>query len=180
MNQGGFQLLRKYWYNPAVKRILTISACIFAILMALFVQLPQHKVTTPEPIPTQLPLKTPQPSLKTTPISGDNLFAWVNSWRKTNGYNEYKKSEFACSIAEKRLPEIKVNWSHEGFYYGKYCTDCYLSENLSKNFFYEPDAPLILDAWVNSASHLENLKKDYTHSCIKCESGFCVHIFSYR
>lgn len=170
----------------AMKLPEVVIVCILIILAALFIEFPKNDEIRTEFIPVK-PSSSLDSGLRPSPIlikerpliSGDKLFERVNVWRNTNGYPEYKLSKFACSITEKRLPEIKLNWSHAGFYYKKYCENCYLSENLSKNFYYEADVPLVMDAWLNSPSHLENLKKDYSHGCIECESGFCVHIFSY-
>ncbi len=135
------------------------------------------KVNSVKPAPvvaTQVP--TIAPTL--APINADDLFQIVNEWRFQNDYPAYKKSEFACSVAEKRLPEVKNNWSHDGFSYEKYCKSCYLGENLAKGYI---DAGTTLHKWLMSPSHKKNLTQDYTHSCIKCDNtheNYCVQIFA--
>lgn len=125
----------------------------------------------------EIPTSTPTPS----PLNADKLFQLVNDWRVQNGYQAYKESEFACNIALKRLPETKINWSHDKFIQdvqaGRYCsTTCYLGENLAKEYISESDT---LTAWINSPEHLRNLKASYTHSCIKIDGMYTVQIFSY-
>lgn len=134
-------------------------------------------VVTTTVTPTQFP--TPTPAI----ISSDKLFQLVNKWRVQNGYQAYKKSEFAESIATERLLESKQVWTHEKFIEdaeaNKYCTDCYLGENLSRNILSESET---LDAWLNSPSHKANLERSYTHSAIVCDNtveNYCVHIFSF-
>lgn len=128
-------------------------------------------------IPTVAPTEMPTPTLP-IPFSADRLFQLVNDWRVKEGYQPYIESEFACNVASKRLPEVEVNWSHEGFYYGRFCKDCWLAENLADSIQYYSEEHT-LSSWLKSASHAANLKTPYTHSCIECSSGYCVHIFSY-
>lgn len=171
-------ILSQSRYNRPVKRILIISACIFAIAMAVFVKLPEKTIVQPVPVPSLKPVYTPVASPKTPDISADILFTLVNAWRSENGYLEYKISPTACTFAQTRVKEIQTDFSHDGLYVHakELPSGSYISENLSEGFNYAYET---MDAWVKSPTHLDNLKKDYTHSCIKCEKGYCVHIFSY-
>lgn len=114
------------------------------------------------------------------PDDADDLFQTVNEWRIKEGYQPYKKSEVACSFALKRLPQVKTDWEagHKGFYElaKSYPSNTYWGENLAKGFIFTDRT---LNGWLNSPLHRENLEKPFTHSCIKCDSGFCVQIFSY-
>lgn len=122
-------------------------------------------VSTPTPIPI---------------VNGDKLFDLINDWRTNRGFSIYEKSELTCRIASQRLDEVKANFSHEGFSSERLCNDeCSLAENLIKDRYSEQDS---LYGWTYSPLHLENLEKNYTHSCVKCSNtpeNICVHIFSY-
>lgn len=112
-------------------------------------------------------------------LSADKLFQIVNEWRVKEGYQQYEKSEFTCEISNQRLPEIKINFNHAGFSAERFCPkdlDCKIGENLVEGYNSEEEA---FNSWLNSPTHRNNLESDYTHSCIKCDSGYCVHIFSY-
>ena len=112
-----------------------------------------------------------------SPISADRLFDTVNKWRVDNGYPAYIKSDLLCQIAEKRLKQIKTDWSHDGFMSDDVnCGEvkCHLGENLAKDINMEG---LVLTEWLKSPKHLENLKYNYKYSCIKSEDNFVVHIF---
>ena len=62
-----------------------------------------------------LPTAYPYPTVTVEPFSADKLFQYVNDWRIEEGYQPYIKSEFACNIADIRLPQVKVDWSHDKF-----------------------------------------------------------------
>lgn len=131
--------------------------------------------TSPSPTPIQKRITSfPTPKL----LYADNLFQLVNEWRTKEGYQPYVKSEFACKFADLRIPQVKKNWSHEGFtdLHLQLAPDTWAAENLGKNFSYPSE---MLQGWLISPSHRKNLEDSYTHSCIKCDSGYCVHIFTY-
>lgn len=87
-------------------------------------------------------------------------------------YNYFIWSQQLCDSANDRLPEIKTNWSHEGFYIERWDMSFNeIGENLSRDF----DAPQVVPAWLNSASHKANLDYGYTHHCLVCEDTYCVH-----
>lgn len=150
------------------------------VLCALIVIVGVYKV-----LDMVFPIKPkPAPIPYTEPIvNADKLFQIVNEWRSQNGYQPYKKSDFAKSVATSRLPEVKIVWSHDKFlsdmHSGKLCDGCTLGENLAKGYSTENQA---LQSWLNSPSHRENLERPYTHSAIVCSNtaeNYCVHIFSY-
>lgn len=115
---------------------------------------------------------TPSPALTKW-----GVLAIIQEWRLKNNLPEYRISDSMCRIADKRLDQIKVNFSHDGFYADDLCDRwCSIAENLaegaSSGFNY-------MLAWERSASHSANLKKDYTHTCVATDGDYIVHIFGY-
>ena len=157
-----------------MKLLLIVFALIVGAVLALGLRIYQSQ-TTEYPIPTQAIMPSPTPAL----LDADNLFQTVNNWRIEENYQPYIKSDFACNIATIRLPEVKENWSHNGFHASRFCTNCWLAENLAQGYFNANQKQQLLDDWLDSPSHRKILELEYTHSCIKCDSGYCVHIFSY-
>ncbi len=105
------------------------------------------------------------------------LFDLVQTYRTSHGLSAYIKSEFLCDIARTRLPEVKTNWSHEGFTAARFCNDsCWMGENLAK---YEGNAQNTLNAWLNSPGHKEALDHNYTHSCLISDGIYTVEEFGY-
>lgn len=113
-------------------------------------------------------------------LNEEKLFELTNKWRLENSLNSYVKSELLCGFANKRLEEIKLDFSHNGFnsksqdflVATKYDS---IGENIAKDYVSEEKT---LEGWLNSPSHLKALEADYTDSCIKCGDRYCVHIFA--
>lgn len=149
-----------------MKIVTWIVVTVFLLLLAKYLA---DVTTAPIKPSTTVPTLYPTPYV----FSEDRLWDLIQNWKKP----PYEKSEFLCSIASTRLEEVKANWSHQGFEADRFCTgDCYIGENLVKNFSYEPVA---FNSWLTSASHRENLDANYTHSCLKCSDSTCVQIFGY-
>lgn len=112
------------------------------------------------------------------PENEDDLFQTVNEWRVQTNRLAYKKSEATCDFASVRAPQLKTDYSHNGFYeHAKNLPKGqYFSENIAAGYIY---ADQTLKGWLASPPHRKALEADYTHSCIKCDSGYCVQIFSY-
>lgn len=102
----------------------------------------------------------------------------VQKWRKSNGLDEYKIDASLCKYAEMRLNDISINFSHDAFLASR-SAQIYndnqqfqsLAENLSSGI--NP-----LPAWINSPTHLKNLKENYQYTCVKCKNNNCVQLFA--
>jgi len=115
------------------------------------------------------------PDVTYYPLTDEAIWAEVQGWRMTENKPIYIKDDQACELAQKRLEETKLNWSHDGFW-DEDCLGCsYWGENLARGFV---SADAMLEAWLNSPKHAENLNSPYfTHSCIAHDSGYVVHFF---
>lgn len=161
-----------------VKKLIIILFIVNILLVGKILFLPQQAISvTPKasPTPTDFPSQGP--------FDADRLFQLVNNWRIENGYQPLIKSDFACKIANIRLPQIKEVFSHIEFLRAmknnEYCKDCSLGENLAENYYYQPDEKKALNDWIASPSHKANLTSTYTHACIVADQGYIVNIFSY-
>jgi uncharacterized protein YkwD len=112
--------------------------------------------------------------IKLDTLNEDKLWDTVQDWRIANNLTPYIKDEELCILARMRLPEIKKDWSHNGWLnrlpsrYSKY------AENLARGY---TDETAVLDAWLKSASHAANLKDNYTNSCIQTDDTYAVQLF---
>lgn len=120
---------------------------------------------------------TPMDVFKTPPqIDEDDLLSAVNTWRSESNFTAYKKSDILCGYATRRVKEIQVNWSHDGFEnMPRIDSFQILGENLSKDFY---TSNKTLNSWLNSPSHKKNLTENFTYTCIRCENNHCVQIFA--
>lgn len=112
-------------------------------------------------------------------LDENKLMNLVQAWRVKNNLPEYTKSIKTCGVASIRLDEVSNDFSHDSFLKRSKQEDYWgynhVGENLAKDHRSEN---LMLDAWLNSASHEANLKDNYTESCIRCSGSTCVQIFA--
>ena len=109
-------------------------------------------------------------------INEQKLFDLIQKYRYENYLPTYSKSDFLCNIADKRLQQIKTDFSHIIFSTSHYCDNCVISENLAKDFH---DEQVLFTAWLNSPTHAQILKVPYTYSCLKTDGNNTVQIFGY-
>ncbi len=115
-------------------------------------------------------LKSIQPRVLRT----NTLFTLIQGFRVNNGLQPYIEYQKLCDIADIRLKEIQVRFSHDGFSADRFCTNCFIGENLARNYV---DEQVVLDAWLASPKHAENLKRDFIFTCVRTGNGFAVQIF---
>jgi uncharacterized protein YkwD len=122
--------------------------------------------------PNSQPVLLDLSSLPTkSPITKDGLFTKLNKWRTNHGLGVLEESLFLCGVAETRLPEVKRDWSHDGFTGREFCDNCILGENLAKDMWSEED---VIEAWEKSTTHLEQLSTNYTHGCVETDGNIVV------
>lgn len=127
----------------------------------------------PKPLPTHEPVVIPE-------TTEDELWELVNNWKKEKYGYKYRSNQVLCKYAELRVDEIQKDWSHSGIFSKEEAIRSELNgvkiaENLSKGFRYEE---YVLESWLNSPSHRMNLEDEYSRSCIKCKSNYCVQLFA--
>lgn len=163
--------------EPVTTVIVTESTYVFIPTPA-----PVLPTAIPTPIPTSTPIPAPTVAVDASSYE-DRIWDVVQNWRTSQGLSAHAKDSRMCRLAELRLPEIKVNWSHDQFmnnaHYAEICpgNNCFsaMSENLSNGYYSEQEN---LNGWLNSPLHKEALQKNYTYSCIKCSDGYCVQEFA--
>lgn len=171
-------------YNAAMRKliysVILIAVAVISLEAVILYQDLKRPVTdTLEPSPTQTTTPTPYP-----PLNQDRLFELVQTWRVQNKLPKYQQNEALCQVAQMRAEDIQTNWSHKGFYEfadelkrtkPQFAGTYSLGENLAQDYLTEEEA---LEGWLNSPSHLKNLKAPYQFSCIRCVNGHCAHLFA--
>jgi uncharacterized protein YkwD len=137
---------------------------------------PLTPTPTPSPTPTVTPVPPtpipPKPTVAPTvakasaPVvtnsTGDYLLAKVNEYRKSLGLYEVKSDSNTCDFANKRAGEIVGNFNHDGFKNLPYPSVSKVTENIAM----EPSRDDVVNAWINSAPHAENMRADTPFVCI--------------
>lgn len=96
------------------------------------------------------------------------LFELVNLHREKQGLSPLLFDPSMCEYTKERLKEVHTGWSHDGFNRKKPpFRYTYAGENLSRGFLKESE---VVDGWINSPSHLENIiKPQYVRTCIEVD-----------
>lgn len=150
---------------------------------------------TPSPTPTIKPSPTPKPPITTVPTSaqpqtnitstppdvntndvGQNLLNQVNSFRAGKGLSAFSTNGYACAFAVTRANEITSNFSHEGFRsrieshtlpYPSY-------SSIGENIAMYSSSDQVIQAWIDSPEHNENLSKEVPFACIGKSGNYYV------
>lgn len=110
------------------------------------------------------------------PIDDNNLWLSLQEWRLKRGLNPYAKSDVLCKFAQTRVKQIKINYSHKGFFslHDTQYPAWSLGENIANNW---RDSTEMIRAWESSPEHLKNLQADYKYSCVATDGTYAVQIF---
>lgn len=123
--------------------------------------------STPSPTPTKVPTATPTlapTSIPNPPTSviGQYLLQKVNEYRSTLGLPSVKNDPYTCEFAAKRVKELAVSFSHDGIANYPYPSISWYTENIAQNSDYEK----VVEWWINSPVHAQNLRADTPFVCI--------------
>jgi len=121
------------------------------------------------------PTATPTPTM--TPESfAQEVYGLVNEYRVQNNLSVLTESVATCSITNARLVEVNNDYSHKGFYKFSPAYNMSLGENIASNYIRPQD---VVEGWIASPLHKENLDKPWTHMCIATDGVYVVQIFSF-
>lgn len=138
---------------------------------------------TPTPDPTLTPTPTPAPATPTptqapaqaTQITSNysgglqNLLDQVNAFRESNGLSPVQSDSNTCNLAATRAQEISNGFDHSGFenrvssHTLPYPSYHEVTENIAMN----SDSAQIVQMWIDSPEHNENMRKDTPYICIQ-------------
>jgi len=113
-------------------------------------------------------------------VQGEKVFTLVQEWRARRNLPVMVVDNKLCRYSAIRAEEIKTDWSHTGFKKrvsprlyreGNYRR---LGENLAKDFSTEQG---VVNGWLNSRTHRQNIEYPYTRTCVVCSSNYCVQLF---
>lgn len=123
------------------------------------------------PAPTETHIEIPVPK-----VDGDKLESKINDYREKHGLSKLPQDQNLCTYASKRAEEIKTEWDHVPFHQNRCSGTGYRTcgENLAKDYYTEEAT---LDGWLASPSHLENIKSNWSATCIKCSDNYCAEEF---
>ncbi len=148
-------------------------------------------IITLTPTPTQTPvftqISTPTSSpqaqssntnTQSSSSSSSSLFlSEINAFRASNGLTPVSSNSETCNFAETRANEIVSNFNHDGFssrassHSLPYSSYSEVTENIAMN----PNPSDVVNAWIASPGHNENMKKNTPFVCVKSNGNFYAY-----
>lgn len=145
--------------------------------------IPFKKLTSSTPTVTPLPILSPSPTPTPTALSSissltQSMLLQVNDYRQSLGLSKVASDSYTCSFAKTRATEIISSFNHDGFRtrlenntlpYPSYSE---VTENIAMN----SDSSQVVKAWIDSAGHAENMRKDTPFVCIENSGNYYVYV----
>jgi uncharacterized protein YkwD len=129
-------------------------------------------INLPSVIPTSTPAKTDNASSDV----GLQLMKQINDFRTSKGLSALSTDGHTCAFASVRAGEIVGSFNHDGFRnridskslpYPSYSS---VAENIAMNS--DPNA--VVNGWINSPGHNENMSKDVPYGCVGRNGNYYV------
>jgi uncharacterized protein YkwD len=115
----------------------------------------------------------PSPPYSPVYLDQYKVYDLVNDFRASKGLNKLVFNPSMCSYAQKRLAQIHLDWSHNGYQADVknklYCVPqgnigLWCGENLGRGYSTEQE---LISAWIASPEHLVNVvNPHYTETCL--------------
>ena len=135
---------------------------------------------TPTPVqstPTTAPPKpSPKPTTKTvnTMTETDFILSQINNFRVRNGVAPASKDSHTCSFASLRARELASTFDHSGFTNRRSSGSLpYPSwSNVTENIAMNQDHRDVINQWLNSPGHAQNMLADTPYICVGKHGNF--------
>jgi uncharacterized protein YkwD len=101
------------------------------------------------------------------------MIAAINAYRTSLGLSSVKADTYTCDFAQTRAHELGGSFSHDGFTsrinahtlpYPRYTE---ITENIAQT----QDPTQVVQMWINSPGHAENMRRNTPFVCVKGENG---------
>jgi uncharacterized protein YkwD len=155
---------------PTVKTAPTIFLSPTPSIRSL--RIPTAKPSTaPIPSPTSIAVFHPVNNIQNFIINE------INKFRISNGLSSIKTDPYTCGFAKTRVLEITSDFSHTGFTNRvnnktlPYPSYSLITENIALNSDYRD----VVQSWINSPVHAENMKKDTPFVCVENSDIYYVY-----
>lgn len=111
-----------------------------------------------------------------TQNSASDLLQQVNNFRASKGLGPIQSDPYTCAFANTRAGEITSAFNHDGFS-GRvnsktlpYPSYSEIAENIAMN----SDKNAVIQGWIDSPGHNENMRKDVPYGCVVGSGNFYV------
>jgi len=137
---------------------------------------PTKTLSEPEALPSRWPTPAPTitgilvyPSYTPIPLNqSSDLLQQINNFRTSKGLGSLTANDEVCFFAKTRANEITTGFNHDGFRSRidngslPYSSWSEVAENIAVN----PESGKVVEGWINSPGHNENLSKNVPYGCV--------------
>lgn len=106
-----------------------------------------------------------------------NLCYKRSDYRSSKGLSNVVADKYTCDFAATRAKEIVDAFNHDGFRsrvdskslpYKSY-------RSVTENIAFTPDYKKVVDMWIGSSGHAENMRKDTPFVCVAQQNNYFVY-----
>ncbi len=131
------------------------------------------------PAPGPKPTTTPTINPSTNPATSAKTYIMlaINNYRLSRGLSEVQIDPYTCALAKTRAQEISREFNHDGFKNRinnnllPYPTYSEVTENIAST----SDFKRVVDLWINSPGHAENMRKNTPYVCVENYGMYYVY-----
>ncbi|MBI4036913.1 CAP domain-containing protein [Candidatus Daviesbacteria bacterium] len=107
-------------------------------------------------------------SIQQTISVRDFLMTEINSFRKSKGLSPVSTDSYVCSFADIRAKEISSAFNHDGFNnrINNHTLPYPSYRNIVENLAQTSDFKNVVNMWINSSGHAQNLLADVIYGCV--------------
>jgi len=137
--------------------------------------------STVTPTLTPMPTHSPNPAGLIFSVSLSNqqtlIMNEVNQYRKSQGLYPVISDKNTCAFASTRAQEITTGFNHNGFndrvsvHTLPYPSYHEVTENLAE----APSYQEVVNLWINSPGHAENMRRDTPYVCVESSGNFYAY-----
>lgn len=110
----------------------------------------------------------PTPVVTVSPVTAQNsdFTSQINTYRAKYGLSPIKTDSYSCAFAQKRSQEIVSNFSHSGWNLSSILSAYPTYSRAFENIAYGYNDSNIIQAWIDSPGHAENMRSNVTYVCV--------------
>ena len=134
--------------------------------------------STPTPTPTPQTLESTEIKQTGNPSVQEFIMQEINNYRITQGLSKVTTDSQTCSFARIRVEEVSASFNHDGFRSRidsnslPYPTYSKVTENIAMN----SDYTKVVESWINSSGHAENMRQDTPFVCVEQKGNYFVYV----
>lgn len=152
------------WYNTCMRKMLFVILFVIGIggsyIAGVYSVAPKRIV-----------------EIKVNSLNSAEILNKINIHRNKIGRESLVVDDRLCTIAYRRVQEIKKDFSHDKFEIDNKESVYTLTENIAK-LAGEYDSDSTVKGWLNSPPHRHTIESSWKYTCVATSDNYAVQVFS--